>query len=172
MQEQREYELTGRRRELLNILPALRRFALSLTGETGAADELLQASIARVLKGGLPVEAELLPCCIRVCRQLWTERRQSAGDSGATSVPASSDRGVPAGIAAADEVRPALAALSDDQRAVLELVALEGHSYGAAAAMLDVSIGGIMHRLARARGALIDRFHSGWVPAGRKAVNT
>jgi DNA-directed RNA polymerase specialized sigma24 family protein len=52
-------------------------------------------------------------------------------------------------------IQAALAALCDEQRSAFELVAVEGHSYRQAAAMLDMPIGRIMHRLARARGALI-----------------
>ena len=171
MQEQGDRELTGRRRELLDVLPALRRFALSLTGEAAAADELLQASLARLLERELPPGAELVARCVRVCRQVWAEQQQTAGDSAATEAARNEREAAP--TAAREEVRVALAALPDDQRAALELVALEGHSYGAAAAMLDVPIGGIMHRLARARGTLISRCRTGWAaPPARKAVNT
>jgi RNA polymerase sigma factor (sigma-70 family) len=162
MHEQEARELTGRRRELLNILPGLRRFALSLTGSTAAADDLLHAAVARVLERGLPADAELLPFCIRVCRQLWQdasaagELRRTAGSDcapGATrTIAHTEDR---AGI------QTALSALSDEQRAVLELVAVEGHSWRAAAALLDIPIGQVMNRLARARGVLIQRCAEG-----------
>ena len=156
MHEQEACELTGRRRELLNILPGLRRFALSLTGSTAAADDLLHATVARALECGLPAGAELLPCCIRICRELWQEAsaagevRQTAGSDCSPSATRT--------VAHADDrtgIRAALFALSDDQRAVLELVAVEGHSWRSAAALLDMPIGQVMNRLARARGALI-----------------
>ena len=162
MHEQEARELTGRRRELLDILPGLRRFALSLAGNTGAADDLLHAAVARVLERGLPADAELLPYCIRICRQLWQnafaagELQQAAGSDCAPAatrtVAHTEDR---AGIHAA------LSALSDEQRAVLELVAVEGHSWRTAAALLDMPIGQVMNRLARARGALIQRCGDG-----------
>ena len=162
MHEQEARELTGRRRELLDILPGLRRFALSLAGSTAAADDLLHATVAGVLERGLPAGAELLPFCIRICRQLWQdasaagELRQTAGSDCAPAAPRA--------VARTDGragIHAALSALSEEQRAVLELVAVEGHSWRAAAALLDMPIGQLMNRLARARGVLIQRCGEG-----------
>ena len=47
--------------------------------------------------------------------------------------------------------------MTDDQRAVLELIAIEGFSYKEAAKVLDVPVGTIMSRLARARSTLAER---------------
>ena len=158
MHEQEACELTGPRRELLGILPGLRRFALSLTDSTAAADDLLHATVARVLEHGLPAGAELLPFCIRSCLQL----REQASAAGVLRRTAGSDCAAAATRTAAQTddragIHAALSALSDEQRAVLELVAVEGHSWRSAAALLDMPIGQVMNRLARARGALIER---------------
>jgi RNA polymerase sigma-70 factor (ECF subfamily) len=53
-----------------------------------------------------------------------------------------------------EAVRAAMAKLPDDQRAVLTLVCVEGQSYKEAASALDIPIGTVMSRLARARTAL------------------
>ena len=53
-----------------------------------------------------------------------------------------------------EAVRAAMAKLPDEQRAVLTLVCVEGQSYKEAAAALDIPIGTVMSRLARARTAL------------------
>lgn len=50
----------------------------------------------------------------------------------------------------------AFAALPDLQRSVMHLVAVEGLTYQEAATILDVPVGTIMSRLARARAALRD----------------
>lgn len=171
MHKQEARELTGPRRELLNILPDLRRFALSLTGNGIAADDFLHDTVAQVLDQGLPAGAELLPSCIRICRQLWLdasaadELRQAAGSDCAPSatrrVARTDDR---------EAIQAALSALSDEQRAVLELVAVEGHSWRATAAMLDMPIGRVMNRLARARSVLIEHCRAGGnVPLPRTA---
>ena len=45
--------------------------------------------------------------------------------------------------------------LPEDQRAVLALVAIEGYSYKAAAETLEIPVGTVMSRLARARSKLL-----------------
>jgi len=54
------------------------------------------------------------------------------------------------------QVARAFSALSEHHRAVLHLIAIEGLSYQEAADVLDVPIGTVMSRLARARAALKD----------------
>jgi len=55
------------------------------------------------------------------------------------------------------EVQQVLASMSESQRTVLELVAVEGHSYKETAAILELPIGTVMSRLARARKTLVER---------------
>lgn len=154
----------GRRRELLEILPRLRRFALSLAGNAADGDDLLQATVERLLERGLPDDAELMPWSIKVCRNIWIDEvrarkvRRRAGDE-----LAHTESGSVSGESAMlteltlREVQGVLATLPEEQRAVLELVVVEGHSYREAAEMLDTPIGTVMSRLARARAALVER---------------
>jgi RNA polymerase sigma factor (sigma-70 family) len=156
--------LRGRRRELLEMLPRLRRFALSLTGHPADADDLLQSTVERLLTRGLPDEAELTPWSIRVCRNIWIDElraskvRRRAGEELAHGenyvVSGESDTLTELTLR---EVQGALSTLPEEQRAVLELVAVEGHSYREAAEMLETPIGTVMSRLARARAALVER---------------
>ena len=53
-----------------------------------------------------------------------------------------------------DAVRFCVARLPEEQRGVLLLVCVEGLSYKEVAEMLDIPVGTVMSRLARARGAL------------------
>jgi RNA polymerase sigma-70 factor (ECF subfamily) len=48
--------------------------------------------------------------------------------------------------------------LPEEQRSVLLLVAVEGRSYAEVAEILDIPIGTVMSRVARARRAIADKF--------------
>ena len=63
--------------------------------------------------------------------------------------------------AGARDIERALASLVEDQRAALLLVVLEGLSYREVAEVLDVPIGTVMSRLARARRRLIAEINAG-----------
>jgi RNA polymerase sigma-70 factor (ECF subfamily) len=157
-------KLKGRRQELLEILPGLRRFARALAGNPADGDDLLQSTVERLLERGLPDDAKLMPWSIRVCKNLWIDEirarkvRRAAGEdvamAGTQVVMGETD--VIARLTLR-EVQIALAGLPDEQRAVLELVAVEGYSYREAAQILETPIGTVMSRLARARGALVER---------------
>jgi len=70
---------------------------------------------------------------------------------------------------ALDEVRRALDRLSPDQRTALLLVTVEGLSYKEAAETVQVPVGTIMSRLARARIALQLQLEAG--REGRGSTN-
>lgn len=164
MSKQGGRKLEGRRRELLEILPGLRRFALCLAGNPADGDDLLQSTVERILERGLPDGAELMPWSVRVCRNLWIDevrarkvRRSAAEDPAlARDQVVSGDADMTAKLTL-HEVGAALAALPEEQRVVLELVAVEGFAYREAAAALEIPIGTVMSRLARARAQLIER---------------
>lgn len=176
MHEQEARELTGNRRELLEVLPAVRRFALGLTADDAAADRLLQATVARVLQNRVPAGVEPTAWCIRACRHIWLEdtgarqRHKTLATERSGSAAQIPGRADDMRTCDPGEVQVALAGLSDEERAVLELVAVEGYSYRAAAAVLDVPIGRVMHRLARARGALIAHCRPGCATVEHEAA--
>jgi RNA polymerase sigma-70 factor (ECF subfamily) len=162
MNRQVDRSFGGRQDELLALLPNLRRFALSLAGNLADADDLLQSTVERLLERGAPADAELLPWALKVCRNLWIDeirsrkvRRNAARDPalGADEVFPGEEQVI--GEISLQEVQLALAAMPEDQRNVLELVAVEGYSYKEASRALEVPIGTVMSRLARARTALI-----------------
>ncbi len=88
-------------------------------------------------------------------------RRRAAERPELTEQPTVSGEDVAIGEITLAEVDRAMAGLGEDQRAALSLVAIEGLSYKEAAAALDVPIGTIMSRLARARAALAQAFEDG-----------
>jgi RNA polymerase sigma-70 factor (ECF subfamily) len=149
---------------LLEVLPNIRRFAASLAGNLADADDLLQSTVERLLQRGLPDDAAVLPWSLKVCRNLWIDevrsrnvRRDAGREPAVQGEQVLDGEQQVLGEMTLEEVRRVLLSMSEDQRAVLELVAVEGHSYREAAAILELPIGTVMSRLARARKALVER---------------
>lgn len=156
--------MMNRQQELLDVLPNIRRFAASLTGNIADADDLLQTTVERLLQKGLPDDAEVLPWALRVCRNLWIDevrsqkvRREATREPAAQGEQVLEGERQVLGELTLGEVQQVLQSMSEDQRAVLELIAVEGHSYKEAAAILELPVGTIMSRLARARKTLVER---------------
>jgi RNA polymerase sigma-70 factor (ECF subfamily) len=149
--------------DLIAQLPALRRYATALVGSSVAADDLVQDCIERALRRSDRLrDAQKLGSWLRsILHNLYIDelrRGKSRGieqdiddmaDDFALSTPAS-DRG-----AVIDFVR-AVNTLSVEHRQVLLLVGLEDMNYREIAEELDIPIGTVMSRLARARERLRD----------------
>jgi RNA polymerase sigma-70 factor (ECF subfamily) len=149
------------RRELIELLPRLRRFAHALTGARHDADDLVQATVERLLGKGVPADAALDKWAFRVCRNAWVDEIRSRRTRSAVSLDdapeveeAVDGERVVIGKMTLAEVARALDALPEEQRAALALVVLEGCSYAETAEALDIPIGTVMSRIARARAAL------------------
>ena len=139
----------------------MRRFACSLTRNRDDADDLLQSTLARVLERGVPDGADLLRWMFRVCRNLWIDELRSRtvrGVVGDAVEPAVDGEAVLLGEVAVREVTDAMETLPEEQRALLSLVAVEGLTYREASEVLEIPIGTVMSRLARARAALAAHF--------------
>jgi RNA polymerase sigma-70 factor (ECF subfamily) len=143
---------------LIALLPRLRRYATALVGDPNLADDLVQDCLERALRNraALKEEARAFGWLRSILHNLYMDdlryrrRRGIVADvddlanSLAQSVPPA-DRNV-----AIDFVR-AMNRLSVDHRQILLLVGMEGLSYREAAAELNLPIGTVMSRLARAR---------------------
>jgi RNA polymerase sigma-70 factor (ECF subfamily) len=161
----------GFKKALLEMLPQVRRFAHSLTGNRHDGDDLMQATVERVLERGGPEGQELRPWMFKICKNLWIDdRRAHAVRVRAANLPELADERVVSGedVALGEltlrEVERAMALLPEEQRLVLSLVTIEGFAYSEAAKILDAPIGTVMSRLARARAALA-RHLTGGAPA-------
>jgi len=100
----------------------------------------------------------------RIIQTLWIDDRRRTKTRGAAVDPEDahlSDGGksarLPEDRMMLTMTRAAMAELPDKQRAVLSLVGIEGLSYKETAEVLDVPVGTVMSRLARAREALLPR---------------
>ncbi|MDR6984889.1 RNA polymerase sigma-70 factor (ECF subfamily) [Rheinheimera pacifica] len=148
--------------ELKQLLPALRRFAYSLTGSMADADDLLQNTVLRLLNRP-PAEGVPLPqWAFKICRNLWIDdyRAQKVRQQATQQVDLQQENFSDGEQAMLNdiqlaEVNAAMNTLPDEQREVLSLVAVQGLSYQEAATVLAIPAGTIMSRLARARVAMV-----------------
>ncbi|WP_215398871.1 RNA polymerase sigma factor [Rheinheimera oceanensis] len=149
--------------ELKQLLPALRRFAYSLTGSMADADDLLQNTVLRLLNTP-PDEGVPLPrWAFKVCRNLWIDdyraqkvRQQATQQVDLQQENFSDGEQDMLNEIQLGEVNAAMNTLPDEQREVLSLVAVRGLSYQEAATVLAIPAGTIMSRLARARVAMVN----------------
>ncbi len=153
------------REEMVALLPRLRRFARGLAGAPDQADDLVQAACERALtridqyQPGTRLDSWMF----RIVQTIYLDdRRANKVRTGEGRIDADmvedelafdGGRGIEAHMTY-EAVRAAMAKLPDEQRTVLTLVCVEGQSYKEAAAALDIPIGTVMSRLARARTAL------------------
>jgi RNA polymerase sigma-70 factor (ECF subfamily) len=149
-------------------LPPLRRYAVALVGNSALADDLVQDCIERALRrpDALRDKQRLLGWLRSILHNLYIDelrRRRSRGreediadlsDTLTLSVPAA-DR------AEFRDLVAAMATLNVEHRQILLLVGLEGLTYRAIADELDVPMGTVMSRLARARDKLRVAMESG-----------
>jgi RNA polymerase sigma-70 factor (ECF subfamily) len=148
------------REGLIPLLPRLRRLAQELAGQVADADDLVQIVLERALARAAQwrPDAALDRWVFAIARNAWRDELRARGRSQHLFAPEDAgemavDR---AGAQPAQqlELAMALAALPPDHREVVALVLVEGMSYGEAAELLEVPVGTVTSRLARARATL------------------
>jgi RNA polymerase sigma factor (sigma-70 family) len=146
-----------------NILPMLRRFAYSLTGNAADADDLVQITLEKILKKGVPDEVDVNKWAFKVCRNVWIDEyrarkvRQNAVLKPELQEPQSvNEQQAFDSKEMLAQVNVAMNTLPDEQRAILSLVAVQGMSYKEVASSMEIPVGTVMSRLSRARCALLD----------------
>jgi RNA polymerase sigma-70 factor (ECF subfamily) len=145
------------------LLPRLRRFALGLTADPTQADDLVQAGCERALvrrqqwQPGTRLDSWLF----RILQNLWIDQLRGRKHQEQTveqeEIEQVADRDFNRSIEAQlslEQVLKAMQQLTAPMRAVLTLVCVDGRSYKEAAEALEVPIGTVMSRLARARTEL------------------
>ena len=149
------------RRELVQLLPRLRRFAFVLTRSRDDAEDVVQAAVERALRHADSWQqgTRLDSWLYRIMQNLWRDelrahrRRAEPLDSHA-DIAGADGRDVTIRHIQSNEAQQALDELPEDQRMVVALVVLDGMSYQQTADILDVPVGTVMSRLARARARL------------------
>lgn len=152
--------------EIERLLPYFRSFALGLTGDRFAADDLVQASCERAL-GRLEQVTEPSGVKSWVNRIIYTQwqdvlRKRTSRKVKLISFGQYRSNQVQPAQAGENraavklDIERALDLLSVDHRAVLALVVLAGHSYHEAAMILDIPVGTVASRMARAKTMLAE----------------
>lgn len=154
-------ERTQLHRDLVALVPQVRRFAYALTRHADDADDLVQTTLERVLARPMPDDVELVKWMFRVCRNIWIDdlrsrkvRREAAADLVADVEHDASTEDRVAAKAMLRRTQQGIDALPEQQREVLAMVAIAGMAYREVAEALAIPIGTVMSRLARARAAL------------------
>ena len=165
------------RSQLSSLLPRLRRFALALTGSRDEGDDLVQATYERAIAHISQWEAgtRLDSWMYRIMRNTHLNvlrGRKVRGtlvdpDDAEDALSVDGRPGMEARLTL-DKVRQCIDRLPEDQRAILLLVCVEGQTYDEAAATLELPLGTVTSRLARARNALRVMMENG--PRGAQAV--
>lgn len=146
--------------QLCELLPRMRRFARSLTGNPHDADDLVQTAVERAIARASQWREELgLDAWVfGIVRNAWVDEvrsRQRRGQVFAAEATGENVGEAPAiDQALTMSVEAAMAQLPENQREAVALVLVEGLSYKEAAAALQVPIGTVTSRLARGREAL------------------
>lgn len=157
---------------LENELASIWRFALYLTHDNDDAEDLFQKTCLRALekRDQYRDTGQLRSWCFRICQNIWRNEirarniRLNKGfveghqeDSTNTSISNPGGE-CPDSNLLVNQVFDAVEKLPEAQRIVVILVCVEGFTYRDTAAILDVPIGTVMSRLARARLTLGEKF--------------
>lgn len=155
-------------REVVSLVPRLRRFALTLTHEAARADDLVQDTVERALRKRFLFKQPDNLCAWLMTlmhRQFLNEaryqRRHPAEEMVAAQAEASHDTATMQHLRM--DIQAGLQQLDETHRVVLMLVAVEQFTYREVADLLEIPMGTVMSRLARAR-VLMQAFLEGSPP--------
>lgn len=147
-------------RQLGELLPRLRRFARTVTYHREDADDLVQLALERALTRSEQWEpgTRLDSWMFRIVKNAWIDEVRSRIRRGRVFAP--EEEGEHVGDESAEThqqrlaVQKAISLLSEDHRMVIGLVLVDGLPYKEAAEALEIPVGTLTSRLARAREAL------------------
>ncbi len=149
--------------DMLAVVPKLRAFGFSLSGNVDRADDLVQETLLRAwthldsFEPGTNMQAWLFTILRNLFRSEYRKRRREVEDvNGAYAERLTSLPGLDAHIEM-EEFRVALNELPPDQREALVLVGASGFSYEEAAHICACAVGTIKSRVNRARTRLATR---------------
>jgi RNA polymerase sigma-70 factor (ECF subfamily) len=162
---------------LVSHIPALRRYARALTGDTWAADDLVQDTLERACSKWRLwlVGSNLRAWLFSVMHNLFINqlRQPSAGAWNHQVAMDEVNQDVYAHASEEElllDLQSCLLRLPPEQREVLLLISMENLSYAEVAKVTCVPMGTVMSRLSRARGRLQELLDAPARPTG--SLNT
>jgi RNA polymerase sigma-70 factor (ECF subfamily) len=155
------------KRELTGLIPHLRAFARTLTGDATAADDLAQDALMKAwsARASFEMGTNMKAWTFMILRnQFYSEKRRSwrtsqlDQEAAERTLVAADDPMAPLAL---NELRQGLASLPAEQREALILVGAGGFAYEEAAAICNCAVGTVKSRVSRARRALEAVLESG-----------
>jgi RNA polymerase sigma-70 factor (ECF subfamily) len=148
------------KRELVGLIPHLRAFARTLTGDPTAADDLAQDALIKAwdARASYQMGTNMKAWTFMILRnQFYSEKRRSwrqtqLDQEAAERTLVAIDN--PEAPVALDELRQGLGMLPPEQREALILVGAGGFAYEEAADICGCAVGTVKSRVSRARRAL------------------
>jgi RNA polymerase sigma-70 factor, ECF subfamily len=149
---------------MIEFLPRLRRFACALTGDLDKGDDLVQETCLRALSRAELWQpgTRLDSWMFRIAQNIWFDRLRAGKvrgeqiDVDALDIHGEDGRAVVDCRLTLESVREGIGRLPPEQQVLIALVCIDGRSYKETARIVDVPIGTVMSRLARARRSLHD----------------
>jgi RNA polymerase sigma factor (sigma-70 family) len=148
------------RQFIVDQIPSLRRYARALTGNSWAADDLVQDTLERACRKWSLwiVGSDLRAWLFTVMHNVYANQVRKAAQWNQAPMfdvdDVAPELAAPSSIGATLDLQRCLARLPEDQRAVLLLVGVEEMSYAEVAKILVIPLGTVMSRLSRARHRL------------------
>lgn len=155
-------EILDPRDELPHHLPALRAFALSLTRNGAAADDLVQDTIVKAwtnldkFQPGTNMRAWLFTILRNTFYSAKRKTRREVNDPDGVHAGTLFERPAHDGRLVYNDFTAAFDRLSPEHREALILVGASGFSYEEAAEMMGVAVGTVKSRANRARARLAE----------------
>jgi len=142
--------------ELALQIPRLRRYARALTHDASWADDLVQDTLERALRRRwlFRVNSNLTAWLFTILYRLFLNGVARTRATVEVPLQEAPEPHATPDIGMQLDIKRAMSALSPEHRAVIVLIGLEQMSYRDAAMVLDVPLGTVMSRLARAREQL------------------
>lgn len=150
------------REDLIEIIPSLRAFALSLCGSRDKADDLVQEALVKAwakqdaFQPGTHFKAWMFTILRNHFYSQHRKARREVSDSDGILSERLCVHPAQQGHMDLQEMKEALKRLPDQQREALILVSAEGLSYEEAAAVCGCAVGTVKSRVSRARMRLAE----------------